>query len=177
MRDTVLWRKQSRIIMLLADALHIDAERALDLFYSTKIYQQLSDPKYGLQLMSDGYILEDLIDEIDREINGFMITHQYVDTVSQFYIEFLRYANNDKGLGIVLTPPHITDLFAELAGVDKNSIVLDNCCGTGGFLTESFKVLLNNYEKSGTLTTEAREFLSKKCFYGVDVRDENISRM
>lgn len=64
MRDTVLWRKQSRIIMLLADALHIDAERALDLFYSTKIYQQLSDPKYGLQLMSDGYILEDLIDEL-----------------------------------------------------------------------------------------------------------------
>ena len=48
--------------------------------------------------------------------------------------------------------------------------------GTGGFLTESFKVLLNNYEKSGTLTAEAREFLSKKCFYGVDVRDENISR-
>ncbi|WP_294618555.1 DUF3791 domain-containing protein [uncultured Bacteroides sp.] len=64
MRDTVLWRKQSRIIMLLADALQIDAERALDLFYTTKVYQQLSDPKYGLQLMSDGYILEELIDEL-----------------------------------------------------------------------------------------------------------------
>ena len=48
MRDTVLWRKQSRIIMLLADALQIDAERALDLFYTTKVYQELSDPKYGL---------------------------------------------------------------------------------------------------------------------------------
>ena len=53
---------------------------------------------------------------------------------------------------------------------------IDPACGTGGFLTESFKVLLNNYEKNGTLTTEAREFLSKRCFYGVDVRDENISR-
>ena len=52
MRDTVLWRKQSRIVMKLADALQIDAERALDIFYSTKVYQQLSDPKYGLQLMS-----------------------------------------------------------------------------------------------------------------------------
>ncbi|MDD6784261.1 MAG: DUF3791 domain-containing protein [Prevotellaceae bacterium] len=69
MRDTVLWRKQSRIIMLLADALHIDAEKALDLFYSTKIYQQLSDPKYGLQLMSDGYILEDLLDELKKSNN------------------------------------------------------------------------------------------------------------
>lgn len=50
--------------MLLADALQIDAERALDLFYTTKVYQQLSDPKYGLQLMSDGYILEEIINEL-----------------------------------------------------------------------------------------------------------------
>lgn len=64
MRDTVLWRKQSRLIILLADALNIDAERALDLFYSTNVYQQLSDPKYGLQLMSDDYILEELIEEL-----------------------------------------------------------------------------------------------------------------
>ena len=56
MRDSVLWRKQSRIIMMLAETLHIDAERALNLFYTTKVYQQLSDPKYGLQLMSDDYI-------------------------------------------------------------------------------------------------------------------------
>lgn len=67
MRDTVLWRKQSRIVMMLADALKIDAERALDVFYSTKVYQQLSDPKYGLQLMSDDYILEELIEELRNE--------------------------------------------------------------------------------------------------------------
>ena len=64
MRDSVLRRKQSRIIMMLADALQIDAERALNLFYTTKVYQQLSDPKYGLQLMSDDYILENLIEEL-----------------------------------------------------------------------------------------------------------------
>ena len=64
MRDTVLWRKASRIIMKLAEALHIDAERALDLFYSTRIYQQLSDPKYGMQVMSDDDIMEELIAEL-----------------------------------------------------------------------------------------------------------------
>ncbi len=64
MRDNVLWRKQSRIIMLLAETLHINAERALDLFYSTQVYQQLINPKSGLQLMSDQYILEDLIREL-----------------------------------------------------------------------------------------------------------------
>ncbi len=64
MRDNVLWRKQSRIIMLLAEALNISAERALDIFYSTQVYQQLTNPKSGLQLMSDQYILEDLINEL-----------------------------------------------------------------------------------------------------------------
>lgn len=64
MRDSVLWRKQSYIIMMLAETLQIDAERALDLFYSTKTYRQLSDPKYGLQLMSDQYLLDNIMLEI-----------------------------------------------------------------------------------------------------------------
>lgn len=50
--------------MLLADFLKISPERALDLYYTTKIYQQMSDPKYGLQLMSDDYIIEELIKEL-----------------------------------------------------------------------------------------------------------------
>ena len=66
MRDTVLWRKQSHIIMMLAEALQIDAERALDLFYSTKTYRLLSNPKYGLQLMSDQYIVDDVMRELQR---------------------------------------------------------------------------------------------------------------
>ena len=64
MRDAVLWRKQSHIIMLLAEVLKIDAEQALDFFYSTKTYQQLSDPKYGLQLMSDLYIVDNVLMEL-----------------------------------------------------------------------------------------------------------------
>ena len=64
MRDSVLWRKMSHVIMLLADTLQIDAERAIDLFYSTKTYHQLTDPSSGLQLMSDQYILENVLDEL-----------------------------------------------------------------------------------------------------------------
>ena len=67
MRDSVLWRKQSRIIMALASALAISEERALDLFYSTETYRQLSNPKYGLQLMSDGYIIENVLAELRRQ--------------------------------------------------------------------------------------------------------------
>ena len=68
MRDNVLWRKQSRIIILLSDMLKISPERALDLYYTTKVYQQMSDPKYGFQLMSDDYIVEELIKELRETI-------------------------------------------------------------------------------------------------------------
>ncbi len=64
MRDNVLWRKQSNIIMMLAEALQIDAERALDLFYSTKTCEQLASPEYGLQQMSDQYIVDNILEEI-----------------------------------------------------------------------------------------------------------------
>lgn len=90
-------------------------------------------------LLSDPVALVNLIAEVDQRVNGFMSSHSYFDTLGQFYIEFLRYANNDKGLGIVLTPPHITDLFAQLAELTKDSIVVDSCCGTGGFLISAMK--------------------------------------
>lgn len=64
MRDNVLWRKQSHIIKMLADTLNINAERALDLYYSTQTARQLSDARYGLQLMSDQYILDNILAEI-----------------------------------------------------------------------------------------------------------------
>ena len=64
MRDDVLWRKQASIIMLLSKALDVDADRALDLYYSTKTAQQLADPATGLQLMSDQYIVEDILSEL-----------------------------------------------------------------------------------------------------------------
>lgn len=68
MRNSVLWRKQSRIIMLLADELKISPARALDLYYNTNTYQQMNDSKYGLHLMSDNYIIEELIDELRNRI-------------------------------------------------------------------------------------------------------------
>ena len=92
-------------------------------------------------------VLKNLIEDIDEHINTFIKTYKYFDVLGQFYIEFLRYANNDKGLGIVLTPPHITEVFSDLAMVNKDSIVLDNCAGTGGFIISAMKKMI--YEAKG----------------------------
>lgn len=66
MRDSVLWRKQSRIVMLLAKEKNITPEQALDIYYSSRTAQLLSDPNTGLQLMSDQYVLEDLLKELEE---------------------------------------------------------------------------------------------------------------
>ncbi len=105
---------------------------------------QFSFIKTDTSLSKKENVLKELIDEIDENINQFIKTHEYFDVLGQLYIEFLRYANSDKGLGIVLTPPHITELFAELAEVNKNSIAYDNCTGTGGFLISAMKKMLED---------------------------------
>jgi type I restriction enzyme M protein len=119
-------------------------------------------------LSRDKKELIDLIEEIDKEINSFMQTYKYFDTIGQFYIEFLRYANNDKGLGIVLTPPHITELFADLANVDKESVVWDNCCGTGGFLISAMKSMVADCKGD----TGRIKILKETQLFGSEIQDD-----
>jgi len=63
-KDYILYRKITRIIMQLSDELQISPKRALLLFYNSTVGQQLHDPKYGYQLMSDTYIVNDIKAEL-----------------------------------------------------------------------------------------------------------------
>jgi type I restriction-modification system DNA methylase subunit len=84
--------------------------------------------------------LAHIVHEIDNEVKPFTQDHYDYDVIGNFYGEFIRYTGGDaQGLGIVLTPKHITELFADLAKLNKNSVVLDTCCGTGGFLISAMK--------------------------------------
>lgn len=64
MRDNVLWRKIARIIIMISEALHINSDRALDLFYRSRVYTMLVDSRYGLQTMSDTYIFDEFMSEL-----------------------------------------------------------------------------------------------------------------
>lgn len=117
---------------------------------------QFSFIKTDTSLSKKENVLKEIIDEIDENINAFIKTHRYFDVLGQLYIEFLRYANSDKGLGIVLTPPHITELFADLAQVNKNSIAYDNCTGTGGFLISAMKKMIADAKGDETKIKEIK---------------------
>ena len=67
MLDFLLWNKIARIILQLSERLQISTDRALQIFYDSDVCQMLHDPDLGLHLMSDTYIVNDLIEEMRRK--------------------------------------------------------------------------------------------------------------
>jgi type I restriction enzyme M protein len=86
--------------------------------------------------------LRELVSKIDEHVRPFIDVYEDVDVIGHFYAEFLRYTGGDKkGLGIVLTPRHLTELFVKMADVGVNDTVIDTCCGSGGFLIASLGLM------------------------------------
>ena len=103
----------------------------------------------GLLGQDEGSFLDDnelkqIVQQVDHNVGTFVAKHRKYDVLSELYVEFLRYSNKDKGLGVVLTPPHITELIAALAQVNKHSVVYDNCVGTAGFLVAALKRMIDD---------------------------------
>ncbi len=94
--------------------------------------------------------LRDLIADMEQNIDAFEKTNRYYDVLGQLYIAFLRYANTSNDLGVVLTPTHITEFFTDIAGVNKNSVVFDNCTGTCGFLIAAMSKMINDAKGDST---------------------------
>lgn len=89
--------------------------------------------------------LKYFIRNIDEKVRPFVEDNHAVDIIGRFYGEFLRYSGGDKkGLGIVLTPRHICELMVELAGVNKDSVVLDTCTGTSGLLIAAMRKMIED---------------------------------
>ena len=56
----ILWNKIARIIMQLSETLDI----TMSLFYESETCTMLHDLKYGLHLMSETYLVNDIIEEL-----------------------------------------------------------------------------------------------------------------
>ena len=89
-----------------------------------------------------------------------------IDALGVFYHEFIKYSGGDgSGLGIVLTPQHLTEFMCDLAGVNKNSRVVDICCGSGSFLVTAMSKMFRDANPD-----EAKN-IRGKGLYGVEFDD------
>ncbi len=108
------------------------------------------------------------IEELEMKIKP-MMDHadSTIDALGVFYHEFIKYSGGDgSGLGIVLTPQHLTEFMCDLAGVNKNSRVVDICCGSGSFLVTAMSMMFKD------ANPDEVERIREDGLYGVEFDDE-----
>ena len=89
------------------------------------------------------------------------------DLLNLFFVTFNKYVGkSDKNQAF--TPDHITDFMAKITGVNKHSVVLDPCCGSGSFLVRAMTQALDD-----CATAAEQENVKKHQIFGIEF-DENV---
>ena len=89
------------------------------------------------------------------------------DLLNLFFVTFNKYVGkSDKNQAF--TPDHITDFMVKITGVNKHSIVLDPCCGSGSFLVRAMTQALDDCS-----TAIEQEEIKKHQIFGIEF-DENV---
>jgi len=101
----------------------------------------------------------------------------HIDVMGEMYSEFLKYALGDgKELGIVLTPPYITKMMAEILDIDKDNRVMDLATGSAGFLISAMQIMIENanenYAKGSSKAIKKIDEIKINQLLGVELNAE-----
>lgn len=101
----------------------------------------------------------------------------HLDIMGEMYSEFLKYALGDgKEIGIVLTPPYVTKMMAQILNINQHSKVMDLATGSAGFLISAMELMIQDAENThGKKTTAAEdkiEKIKKTQLLGVELNAE-----
>ncbi|MDO4997042.1 MAG: N-6 DNA methylase [Neisseria sp.] len=115
-----------------------------------------------------------IYENIFKSIDGF---GGHIDIMGELYSEFLKYALGDgKELGIVLTPPYVTKLMAQILNITAKNRVMDLATGSAGFLISAMELMIDDAERQfGKGTTQANaliEQVKKSQLLGVELNAE-----
>ncbi|NYS33242.1 N-6 DNA methylase [Streptococcus danieliae] len=101
----------------------------------------------------------------------------HIDIMGEMYSEFLKYALGDgKEIGIVLTPPYVTKMMAEILGIKMNNKVMDLATGSAGFLISAMELMIEDanqcFGKATTAANDEIQNLKKNNLLGVELNAE-----
>lgn len=117
----------------------------------------------------DNYVLRDITERLEKSVLPLItMGDKGYDVLGRFYREFIRYAGTDKKTGLVLTPQHITEFFCDIVNLNRNDVVFDSCCGSGGFLISAMKHML---DKAGSDQQKRRE-IKERQLIGIERRTD-----
>lgn len=89
------------------------------------------------------------------------------DILSYFFTTFNKYvAREDKNQAF--TPNHIAHFMCKVAGVLRNTRVLDPTCGSGTFLVQAMTQILNEHDKG---SKEDKDRVKAEQIYGIEFDD------
>ena len=87
------------------------------------------------------------------------------DLLNLFFTTFNKYVGkSDKNQAF--TPDHICDFMSKAVGVNKNSRVLDPCCGSGAFLVRAMTDAMDDCD-----TEEERDHVKKNQIFGIEYEE------
>lgn len=115
-----------------------------------------------------------IYENIFRQIDAFP---KDLDIMGEMYSEFLKYALGDgKEIGIVLTPPYVTKMMAEILDITYKNKVMDLATGSAGFLISSMELMIESANKEFTKGTKESEQkireIKKNQLLGVELNAE-----
>lgn len=106
-----------------------------------------------------GFIDENIIPYIDDSSTAGQ------DLLNLFFTTFNKYVGkSDKNQAF--TPDHICDFMSKAVGVNKNSVVLDPCCGSGAFLVRAMTDAMDDCDNESQRTNVKRHQI-----YGIEYED------
>ena len=87
------------------------------------------------------------------------------DLLNLFFTTFNKYVGkSDKNQAF--TPDHICDFMSKAVGINKNSRVLDPCCGSGAFLVRAMTNVMDDCD-----TEEERAEVKKNQIFGIEYEE------
>ena len=114
---------------------------------------------------------EQQLQEILSTIKGNILPYinaestQGQDLLNLFFTTFNKYVGKaDKNQAF--TPDHITQFMCHVVNVNRNSIILDPCCGSGAFLVRAMTEAMDDCD-----TEKERDEVKAKHIYGIEYED------
>ena len=155
---------RARIKEVLEDLLNSDINKAEKL---ALLNRNVLGDQYIRQLSIEAFreILKFIEENILPFINDKSTSGQ--DLLNLFFVTFNKYVGkSDKNQAF--TPDHITDFMSKITGVNKHSVVLDPCCGSGSFLVRAMTQALDDCS-----TATEQDKVKKHQIFGIEF-DENV---
>lgn len=107
---------------------------------------------------------------IDADLNG------------RLFENFLSATMRGKDLGQFFTPRTLVKLGVGLARLQPSDLVLDGCCGTGGFLIDALADMWSKVNRNDSLSelqkTTERQAIADERIFGIDfAKDPNLAKI